>query len=240
MRLGAKMAMILAAGAVFASMPFQEAIAQSDEAEATSRIAEEIRRLGDQVEEANRHSESQLMTSSNTGLIVALVAILGTVINAIYSRRHFSLLEKDAKERLRPMLDWAVFEENITEKRRAVLGGERISIKIVNAGHVSAIRVTSVIKQGMERDFESGNTNNKNRDLGALPPNQFIVIPVWVSGKQQTEAQEGKEKFCVEIFLRYYAVGSNKLTGREFTDKIVGMYDGKEFTLRNIEDAEKY
>ncbi len=226
MRIGAKMAMILAAGVVFASMPFQEAIAQSDEADAGGRIAEEVRRLGDQVEKANRHSESLFKLSLYIGAGIALVAIAGTAINTMYLHRHFSILEKDAKERLRPVLVWTAFEKKITDKYRGI-PGDNIAIQIVNAGHVVAIRITSVTRYGMGRDFESGKARNQTCDLGALPPNEFIVIPVRISPEQRTEIQESEETFRVEIDLEYYDVGDKK-----FTNKIVGVYDGKGMRLK--------
>ncbi|MDD9842816.1 MAG: hypothetical protein OXU85_02835 [Thaumarchaeota archaeon] len=209
------LAAALAVALVAAHAP-QAAYAQGGGGMEGDGVAEELRQIRAQMEEANRRSEALFWESIAVGAAVAIAVAASSVW---YLRKQANLLASDMRERLRP----ALARTRCTVKTRETSGGgprtRHIVYEITNVGAVAAVGVNGRIRHGAGAG--SGSMRNAHATdwaIGALAPNVSSVAIIAIDPEGN---QDAAEPFWFEVEIEYMAIG-----GRKFRHRAVGNVRG--------------
>lgn len=206
--------------ALAAAHALQPAGAQGGGGMAGDAVAEELRQIRMQMEEANRRSEALFWESIAVG---AAIAIVVAACSVWYLRKQANLLASDIRERLRPALARTRCH---VETREVSEGGpetRRVVFEITNVGAVAAVGVGGRIRFGVGTGI--GNmkkVNVVNWPIGALAPNVSDRVSMSIGSK----GKQGSEPFWFEVTIEYMAIG-----GRKFRHRAVGVVRGRNVSI---------
>jgi len=191
-------------------------------------LAEELRQLREAVEESSRADRDLFLVSLVASIAIAGVAVGGTVWNALLLRKHVNVIKKDMDERLRPLLRWTA-DGDRPSRTFAVIDGNQIKIRIINAGQVAAVGIVLEGRMGLTGDFEAGRESRyKGAKWGSLAPNKSMEVDLVITDEDMRRIREKKERLHVEILLKYQDPG-----GKEYEYALSGHYDGEDMILRD-------
>lgn len=194
--------------AIVAAHAIQGAGAQGDGGMAGDAVAEELRKIRVQMEEANRRSEALFWESIAVGAVIAGAVAACSVW---YLRKQANLLASDIQERLRPAI--ARTGCNVVKKGETGIeaGMKRVVFEVTNVGQVAAVEVDGHVRFGVG---EGMNTPGKARafglPIGAIVPNSPNTIIVDVD--PDWDPSRSAEPFRFEIVIRYKAIGGKSFT----------------------------
>jgi len=202
--------------ALVAACAHQAAGAQGGGGMAGDGVAEELRQIRVQMEEANRRSEALFWESIAVG---AAMAIAVAACSVWYLRKQANLLASDIRERLRPAL---ARTRCVVETREVSEGGPEarsVVFEITNVGAVAAVGVGGQIRFGLGTGI--GNIRKvhvMDWSIGAMGPNVADRARMSID----TRGRHGTEAFWFEVVIEYMAIG-----GRRFRHRAVGEVRGK-------------
>ena len=223
---GGAPALMLLAALLAASIPWTPAQGQGDDG--IEALAEELRQLREAVEESSRADRDLFLVSLVIGTVIAVVAIAGTVCNALLLRRHVNAVKDDMGKRLRPLLRWTA-DGDLPSRTLAVIDGNQIKIRIINAGQVAAVGIVLGGRFGLTGDFEAGReARYEGAQWGSLAPNKSMEVDLEITGEQMRRIRKEGERFHIEILLKYQDPG-----GKDYEYSMNGHYDGKSVILRD-------
>lgn len=206
--------------ALVAAHALQAAGAQGDGEMAGDAVAEELRQIRIQMEEANRGSEALFWESIAVG---AAIAIVVAACSVWYLRKQANLLASDMRERLRPALARTRCH---VETREVSDGGpetRRVVFEITNVGAVAAVGVDGQIRFGAGDGIgDMRKVNVMGWSIGALAPNVAYRASVSID----SEGRKGMEPFWFEVNIEYMAIG-----GRKFRHHAVGVVRGRNVSV---------
>ncbi|MDD9808842.1 MAG: hypothetical protein OXU25_03280, partial [Thaumarchaeota archaeon] len=209
------LAAALVAALVAAHAP-QAAYAQGGGGMEGDGVAEELRQIRAQMEEANRRSEALFWESIAVGAAVAIAVAASSVW---YLRKQANLLASDMRERLRPALTRTRCTVETMEASGGGPGTRHIVYEITNVGAVAAVGVNGRIRHGAGAG--SGSMRNANVTywaIGALAPNVSSIAIMEIDPEGN---QDAAEPFWFEVEIEYMAIG-----GRKFRHRAVGNVRG--------------
>jgi len=191
------------------------------------RLADELRQLREGVEESNRVGWVLFAVSLAVGSAIALIAAWGTIRNTRELAKHVALVEKDMDKRLRPFLVWTA-DGDMPSHTFAVIDGNQIKVRIINAGQVAAVGIVCDVRVGLEADFEAGNEVRSQDQWGSLAPNKCIEIDIPLADEHVLRVKGKKEKFRIDVRAEYRGPD-----GKEYEYSMSGRYDGANVILRD-------
>jgi len=207
-----RLAVAVAAALVAACAP-QAAGAQGGGGMAGDGVAEELRQIRVQMEEANRRSEALFWESIAVG---AAMAIVVAVCSVWYLRKQANLLASDMRERLRPAL--ARTRCYVAQKGEAGAKADmkRVVFEVTNVGEIAAVEVDGYFRFGVGENINTpGRAKIGGLPIGAIIPKSSETIIIDVD--PDWSPAHSAEPFRFEIVLRYKAIG-----GRSFRYVVSG------------------
>jgi len=192
------------------------ALAQGDGNVTLAEVAEELRRIGDEIRVTEGETAWLYAASLAVGVSIAVIAFLATRANTSrlaeqsrLFRERLDLLKEDMENRLRPVLAWCLFEDGSLIKVSG--SGARpsgLTIRVINTGQVSAEDVVVYL----DARIVGGGAPPapKMLRLGALGPGRSVEIHANLSPEDLGSAMGGGIAY-VEAAFTYRDGGGNML-----------------------------
>jgi len=196
-------AAVLGVIAMIAAVP--EALAQDVDGPGGGEIAEELRRMGDQMGAIARGNESLYWISIGIG-VASVGAVGGVTLYLI--RRQLGHMDRDAEVRRRPILSHSKLENGNMYNMQKTDQGDVLTIRLVNVGHIAALSIKYTIKT---TGGDGANPlDTKPVSIGSLAPNAHTELPVMLFQKGHEFGQDGYH--VLRVVLRYESIEKKRLT----------------------------
>ena len=189
--------------AMIAAVP--EALAQDVDGPGGGEIAEELRRMGDQMGAIARGNENLYWISIGIG-VASVGAVGGVTLYLI--RRQLGHMDRDAEVRRRPILSQSKLENGKMYNMQKTDQGDVLTIRLVNVGHIAALSIKYTIKT---TGGDGANPlDTKPVSIGSLAPNAHTELPVMLFQKGHEFGQDGSH--VLRVVLRYESIEKKRLT----------------------------
>ncbi|MDD9808339.1 MAG: hypothetical protein OXU25_00710 [Thaumarchaeota archaeon] len=196
-------AAVLGVIAMIAAVP--EALAQDVDGPGGGEIAEELRRMGDQMGAIARGNENLYWISIGIG-VASVGAVGGVTLYLI--RRQLGHMDRDAEVRRRPILSQSKLENGKMYNMQKTDQGDVLTIRLVNVGHIAALSIKYDIKT---TGGDGANPlDTKPVSIGSLAPNAHTELPVMLFQKGHEFGQDGSH--VLRVVLRYESIEKKRLT----------------------------
>lgn len=196
-------AAVLGVIAMIAAVP--EALAQDVDGPGGGEIAEELRRMGDQMGAIARGNENLYWISIGIG-VASVGAVGGVTLYLI--RRQLGHMDRDAEVRRRPILSQSKLENGKMYNMQKTDQGDVLTIRLVNVGHIAALSIKYTIKT---TGGDGANPlDTKPVSIGSLAPNAHTELPVMLFQKGHEFGQDGSH--VLRVVLRYESIEKKRLT----------------------------
>jgi len=200
-------------------------------------VADRLDELSAHVERANRINTILYVVSFAVGAGLACIAIYATCRNTTRLDRQLRnyeertrLLREDIDVGFTPILMWTLAGKRFGEPAPEGLGGRLVVVRIVNAGRAPAMRATAVVRHMLRAAGGGfGVIRRERHSWGAVLPNDFVEVPVWIDDEVLGAVKGPKEAFRADIALEYRSV-----TGKSHRRRISVRYNGKDVILRDV------
>ena len=182
-----------------------EALAQDVDGPGGGEIAEELRRMGDQMGAIARGNENLYWISIGIG-VASVGAVGGVTLYLI--RRQLGHMDRDAEVRRRPILSQSKLENGKMYNMQKTDQGDVLTIRLVNVGHIAALSIKYTIKT---TGGDGANPlDTKPVSIGSLAPNAHTELPVMLFQKGHEFGQDGSH--VLRVVLRYESIEKKRLT----------------------------
>lgn len=180
-------------------------------------VAEELRRIREQMEGIARANDALIWIS--IGVSAASIIAMG-LITVYLIKRQLAHMDKDAELKRRPILSWSKFEDGRLYSVRKADDASVLKIKLVNAGHIAALSITCTIKPVKDgRQIQQG---EEGGPIGSLAPNAHTEIPVMIFDAGHKFGQDRAQR-QVDVDIRYRTIEKQDL----WTKLEVTYHDGR-------------
>lgn len=214
----------------------------------TDEVAKELREIKELIKLVNTNNTALFWSSFIIGITIAVIAFVGTIINAHELSKQVKMTSHELTHRLRPILsrDEKISIVLPSKSEPDIVQGIGISIK-----NVGLIVATNVIRKSRfailpkdENDLMNINTPTKQpyqkfkqmnipfktSNLFSLSPTESIYTNIKVNNEELKEILHGN-KFCFEIVLTYSGPDKDRI----YVNSIVAIFKNGVVEIHNTE-----